>query len=555
MTQRKRPPIDRDTLARVTGIRAPDAAPQEPKGETGPGQAARPEIYAGPELHETVAAALQALQQEPRLYQRGGMLVHVLQDVCPMDGLLRSEPSPRIVAITAHCLREYMSEAASWSRPHYSRRKACPPPLDVARALIERGHYAEIRPLEGLTQVPVLRPDGTLLQAPGYDPVTGLLYLPSTTYPPISESPQPNEVRRSVEMLLEVVEDFPIESEAHQAAWLAAVLTPLARWAFSGPSPLFLFDANVRGAGKTLLASVTGFLASGREPPIMTQAATDDELRKRITALVVAGESLVLLDNVAGRLGSPTLDAALTASEWTDRMLGVSEMRTLPLSMTWLATGNNVEPVADTARRILPIRLESPLERPEERQRFQHADLRAWVRQRRPVLVAAGLTLLRGYCAAGRPRQSLEGWGSFESWSELVRGCVVWCGLPDPSTARADLISTGDTEMSALRRLYVQWTSVDPGRAGLTASELLRALERNQGQHHELRDALEELAPGRNGRPPSSRSLGRRLARYRRRIIIDDSGPHGKRRLWLDCHEARGGKRWAVYSERAEDLP
>jgi hypothetical protein len=44
--------------------------------------------------------------------------------------------------------------------------------------------------------------------------------------------------------------DSPFKTEALRAAWLAGVLTPIARFAFRVPAPLFLMDANVRGAGK-----------------------------------------------------------------------------------------------------------------------------------------------------------------------------------------------------------------------------------------------------------------------------------------------------------------
>ncbi len=55
------------------------------------------------------------------------------------------------------------------------------------------------------------------------------------------------------DLLLEVVADFPFALPLYRAAWPAALLTPLARFAFAGPAPLFLVDANVRAAGKGLL--------------------------------------------------------------------------------------------------------------------------------------------------------------------------------------------------------------------------------------------------------------------------------------------------------------
>ena len=216
--------------------------------------------------------------------------------------------------------------------------------------------------------------------------------------------------------------DFPFAKPEHRAAWLAFVLTPLARHAFSGPSPLFLIDANTRGSGKSLLADVGGILATGTTLARMSNPRDDEECRKRITALALAGDSMVLIDNIIGNLGCASLDAALTSPDsWKDRILGKSEMVELPLSLTWTATGNNVMLEADTSRRTLQIRLDSPEENPELRSGFQIPHLVAHVKQQRAALVAAGLTILSAYHTAGRPRMNLPPWGSFDAWSALIR--------------------------------------------------------------------------------------------------------------------------------------
>ena len=87
----------------------------------------------------------------------------------------------------------------------------------------------------------------------------------------------------------------------------------------------------------------------------------------------------VLLDNITKPLGSGPLDAALTSEHWTDRALGRNENVRAPLVTVWYATGNNVQLVGDTHRRVCRVRLHSPLERPEERGDFRHGELRAHV--------------------------------------------------------------------------------------------------------------------------------------------------------------------------------
>ena len=92
-----------------------------------------------------------------------------------------------------------------------------------------------------------------------------------------------------------------------------------------------------------------------------------DEMAKSVTALALAGERLILLDNLAGLVGNPVLDTALTAVEWQGRILGKSQQPRLPLLASWFATGNNVTIAGDTARRTCHIRIETEEERPEDR--------------------------------------------------------------------------------------------------------------------------------------------------------------------------------------------
>ena len=56
------------------------------------------------------------------------------------------------------------------------------------------------------------------------------------------------------------------------------------------------------------------------------------------------------------------------------------------------------------------------------------------------------MTILQGYCVAGRPSTGLTPWGSFEGWSALVRQSIVWCGLPDPGDTRQELAGQADVE-------------------------------------------------------------------------------------------------------------
>jgi len=153
---------------------------------------------------------------------------------------------------------------------------------------------------------------------------------------------------------------------------------------------------------------------------------------------------------------------ALTASSYTDRILGKTESVEVPLSMVWLASGNNMQFKGDTVRRIVPIDLDPKMEKPEERTDFAHTPLTLWVTQEQPALVHAALVLVKAYMEAGHPMQALTPMGSFEAWSDLIRQALCWAGEPDPNEGRKDLESESDPAYERLATLLDAWETCYP---------------------------------------------------------------------------------------------
>jgi hypothetical protein len=396
---------------------------------------ARPTIIITTDEHLVNDQAVAALPRDAAIFQRSGLLVRVVRDDSPAAKGIRRPFAPRIDTLPPPLLRERLAANARWVGIKWTEdgpeEKPARPPTWCVAAVHARACWPGVRHLEAVIDYPVLRPNGTVLCSPGYDPQTGLLLESSGSLPVIVQHPTQEDAYTARDALLEVVVDFPFEREVHRAAWLAGLLTPLARFAFVGPAPLFLVDANVRAAGKGLRLDCISRIITGERLTIATYTSDEDELRKRITSLALAGDRLVLFDNLEGAFGNATLDAGLTGTAWKDRVLGVNRMAEAPLYMTWFASANNALVAGDTARRTCHVRLESPEERPEERQDFRHPDLLQWVGENRSRLLAAALTILRAYCAGGYPDLELRPWGSFEGWSRLVRSAIVWAGLPD----------------------------------------------------------------------------------------------------------------------------
>jgi hypothetical protein len=434
------------------------------------------------EEHEVVTEAIDALQRVENLYQRDGKLVRVRVSEAPPLSITR--PSAHIEALPSPALRDLLSRHArfvSVSESNKQTDRHLPPWL--VPQLEARGTWPGIRQLTGVIHEPCLRPDGVVLDEPGYDAATGLLYMPRRGAIKIDSSPTREDARYAAASLFELLCDFPFVDELHRSACLAAMLTPFARFAFREPTPLFMIDANAAGTGKSTLADVIAIVATGQVMPRNAYPQSDDEMRKLITSIALSGTRLTLFDNISGALGCPSFDSALTGTTWRDRLLGKNTM-TAPLTLltVWYATGNNIMLNADTHRRTLQIRLETQCERPEERHEFAHPNLLRWVENKRDSFARDALTILRAYHVAGRPAVQMAAWGSFEEWSKHVRAALIWCGLPDPAGTRRGLATTADHERDLVSRTLVAIAELDPHGAGMTASQLIETLKTGANQ-------------------------------------------------------------------------
>jgi hypothetical protein len=494
--------------------------------------------------HKVNDEAVQALSRDSQVYQRGGLLVRVVMDKSPAAGGIRRPLAPRIDPLPPAILRERLSANARFvivretkeGEESFSSR----PPGWCVAAVHARASWDAIRHLEAVVEYPVLRPNGTILAAPGFDLETGLLYQPTRPLPNVLME-YIRDVKRARDELLDVVSEFPFALPIHRAAWLAALLTPLARFAFQGPAPLFLVDSNVRGAGKGLLLDCIASIVTDEQFTVAPYTSDEDELRKRITSLAIGGDRLVLFDNLDGKFGNATLDACLTATCWGDRLLGVNRTVKAPLFMIWYATGNNVAIAADTSRRICHIRLESELENPENRNDFRRPNLLAWVKENRPRLLWAALAVLGAYCAAGRPDQGLAAWGSYQGWSGLVRNAVVWLGLPDPGQTRIVLQDQADLTAESMGVMLACWEKLDPEKKGWTAGEVIQRLFKEPPSplpdfYSEMRNALESLL-----KKCDSGSLSYKLRSFRRRVF-------GGRFIDKTGSDSQHTTRWTVFS-------
>ena len=117
--------------------------------------------------------------------------------------------------------------------------------------------------LNGIIGSPILRHDGTLLTAPGYDEASGLYLANRVDLPqiPAGQAPHASMVAWAREYLFQwVLGDFRW-GDADKANFIAMLVTQVIRRLLRGaPVPLLMVTATEAGAGKTLLTTIIGVL-------------------------------------------------------------------------------------------------------------------------------------------------------------------------------------------------------------------------------------------------------------------------------------------------------
>ena len=298
--------------------------------------------------------------------------------------------------------------------------------------------------LNGITRAPIVRRDGTVVVASGYDEATGL-YLdlsPDLADIDIPDMPTEADIREAASLIRDDLlamdgangfDGFVFESNVDQTNAAAALITTVVR-AWTGPAPLFLVDGIQPGVGKGQLADAIHHTAFGTPMPFQPAPRANDEMDKRITAELAAGVSSICLDEVQDQSGTCRLDhsslrAALTAEVYGSRRLGESEMLKLPQLATWFALGNNVRVPGDMSRRVVHIRLSSERTDLDTRGHFRHS-LSQWVPENRVRLLRAVLVLVRAWFANDQPLAPKPfHFASFSEWQRIVGGILHLAGF------------------------------------------------------------------------------------------------------------------------------
>lgn len=504
-------------------------APKDPKALTG----------------SAVAALAAANNGEPLLFVRGGQLATIGRDERGVAHINRPGKIGELRPVIERLIyfRKWKTTGRGAEQREFPAYVEAPPTL--LENVLHLREWPGLPALEAIVEAPTLRADGTILDEPGYDADSRLIYDPADglSVPAIAEAPSSQDVAAAIGLLRDdLLADFPFAEPADRANALALLLTPIVRPA-CGPVPLALLDAPRAGSGKGLLASIVARVATGRAAPVFVAPDDDAEWSKSITAMLEAGAQFVLIDE-ATSLRAPSLAAALTADLHRGRRLGHNEMIEVPQRATWAAAGNNIDPRGDLVRRCYRIRIDPKMAQPWTRGGFRHTDLEDWATRHRGQLLGALLTLARAWYAAGRPAaRGLPTIGGFTRWTHTVGGILAHADVDAFLGNLEQLHADGDQDAA-------QWeaflTAIDTAAGGepWTTAGVVGML----GDGGALEEALPDDLAARRLQSGFKIALGKAL-----RARIDTR--HGARGLHVvtDGQDRTRVTRWRVAADHAPE--
>ena len=381
-------------------------------------------IFLNPgEINRIVEASERILAETGLFYQRAGRVVAVY----PQQG------AAALKEVNIHDLTLEMAKLSRWQR-YDGRAKRCVPTDPSAKcltALLESQNHKFLPEIEAIVRQPILQEDGKIDLQRGYHPKTRLYCSYDPEKYQLEEKPFLGDALKALAELRKLLEEFQFEDSSDESAALCAMLTASVR-SLLPFAPMFLIKAHQPGTGKGVLSELIFLMATAEKPSPIAFPKDSAECEKLLLAELLKAPSVLFFDNLTSDLyPHKYLCSAITSETLTGRVLGESRTATVGTKTLILANGNNVTPVGDMTRRVVPICIDTKEEIPASRI-FKNPNLLQQVRESREHYVSCALTIISAWINTGKPHTECPNLNSFEKWSEWCRQPLLWLGLPDP---------------------------------------------------------------------------------------------------------------------------
>jgi len=336
----------------------------------------------------------------------------------------------------------------------------------------------KLKHIEQVVHSPFLCKDGSLLLKKGYYPEQQIYITQNYSHLRIPDKPTKQDAEKAVEVLLELVKEFPITNELTTSAVLSALITSAL-----GPSiklsPFFTVRAPTRGIGKSVFVDMCSIIHAGRLLPKIFSVNDEEELRKRIEGLLKEKVTFINIDNYEGEIRSKALCTVVTAQSIYFRIMHTHDMPEAENKAIIFINGNNVILGKDLVRRTIVVEFGLPKgyeENPFKR-KFSR-DIIEYTKEKRNEILEAVITIVKAYLESNEKVdvEDIEGFAGFDDWNKFVREPIVWLGYPDP-VETLDTLIKHDQDRQTQINVWEVLLEVSDGEK-LTGSEFTELLYR-----------------------------------------------------------------------------
>ena len=216
-----------------------------------------------------------------------------------------------------------------------------------------------------------------------------------------------------------------------------------------------------------MMGRVPILIFDGVDTAPMRYTQSEDEMQKSLLSSILETRTHLFFDDVK-EFNNRALLQSITSRFIAGRLLGQTRTVERMNNFNWIATGNNPEVYDEMERRICWIRMNAQTDDIQKRT-YRHANLPDWIKENRPALVHACLTLIQNWLNLGKPMFEERKRASFEDWSMKVGGVLMCAGitgfLDNRRTIAADMNAAAAKQF--VREWFKRW-----GSQAVTPAEL-----------------------------------------------------------------------------------
>lgn len=340
---------------------------------------------------------------------RGGTIVKLVLDEYGARRLKPLKPAamPAVFETVARLLKVVVKDEVPELVPTTCNEQ-------TAKILLHSEPFQQaLPPINILARCPVfIERNGILTLVSGYDWESGIL-ADGGTMRTVSLDDARN-------LLHELVADFRFATQGDRSRALAALITPALVFGglLQGRAPIDLSEADQSQAGKGFRNKLTAAIYREMVKTVTQRRGGVGSLEETFNAAVISGAPFIALDNIRGKIDSPSIESFLTEDRYFARIPYAPATEIDPRRTVLMITSNKAEVTPDLANRSSCVRI---LKQPTgyNFREYPEGDVLDHIKANQPLYLGAVYVIVKAWFDQGQPTTK-ESRHDFRRWARVL---------------------------------------------------------------------------------------------------------------------------------------